>query len=304
MAPSTSLHVFIHTVSPGYYNISSHVATRPRGRFRTDLLDILEAAAYLPKEKLAPLMEYFKKAVDCKRRCRLPTPKNNQPGQEAPSQRPTAFTLFPELPLELRNMVWKRALPGARILEMPYFGPQCLNRSWDAKRSQRAVLNIAKCCTEAKMVVAKCYVTLPLRELQGNCFSHCTGDSGSVYQQQTYFVDYQQDIFYLPWGDLCDLLNLSIDSDLAKMSRVTQMAISIRPPHYFSGYQTICPKDFEKLKALRNVIFIGDCERVGAGVGDPSTRFTRSELEALDREDALPIHRTEFEEERIIHLSK
>ncbi|KAG4428547.1 hypothetical protein IFR05_015972 [Cadophora sp. M221] len=299
MAPSASSPAFIQTVSPGHYYIQSYAATRP-GSFRTDLLDFLEAVAYLPKEKRAPLMEYFKKALDCKRRFRLPTPKNNKPGQEGLSQKLATFTLFPKLPLELRTMVWKLALPGCRILEMHYFGPWCLGRSWDAKKSQKAVLHIAKSCTEANRVVAKRYITLPIRELQGKAIHDSTDyDSSMLYRQQTYFVDYQQDIFYFPLGNMDILLRAAGDWEFALtvLSRVTQIAFSIPAFLYKQDCRTMHPKDFEKLKALRNVLFIGDCERELQARMAVGYSTIESEFEALDREDALPIGRTEFEEE-------
>ncbi len=144
---STTTHDF--QIHPGHYyrwdgtNVES----------RTTLLDVLEAAPTMSKEQLAPLMNFLQEILATRKRFHHPTPTN---GSVTDESAPVSFTLFLKLPKELRDMVFRHALPGGRIFEI-WGSTESLTRPSDAKRAHLAVLNIARSCLEAQDLVSKRY---------------------------------------------------------------------------------------------------------------------------------------------------
>ncbi|KAH7323972.1 hypothetical protein BKA65DRAFT_481757 [Rhexocercosporidium sp. MPI-PUGE-AT-0058] len=308
----TAAAVLIQPLSPGYYRICldrgylrGEYQTNLRSECRTDLLDFLEAAAYLPKYKLSLLMEYFKNALKFQRRFRSPIFVGGQRMQHELPQEHSALTIFPKLPLELRTIVWTMSLPGPRILEVASVGLEYFNRSSDANKSQLAVLHIARACTEANAVVGKHYAQLLITRLQWKRvknsydFKWRTG-----LQQQNYFVSYEHDLFYFHTRGLGNISGRPDYGLATQLSQVKHIAFSIGSLEP-EDYEDYCPIGLESFTGLRNVVLVGDCERqvlrylryVTGEAEDVYGRLLDWDLQVLDSEDALPIHRTSFDKE-------
>lgn len=139
MAPRKDIRS-TRSLGPGYY-VNTHWLAN--SECRTDLQGFLEAGSSLSKDRRALLMAFSTKAVECKRRYRLPDSQRRQRRHQVAAEEILTFTLFPRLPLELRTMIWVRSLPGSRFLELDCIGLENLNRSSDAKTSHHEVLSVA-----------------------------------------------------------------------------------------------------------------------------------------------------------------
>jgi len=89
------------------------------------------------------------------------------------------FTLFPGLPLELREMIWKFALPGARTIEIssvnPHRGPAyyfkvptILQVSHEARRTAQGFYRLyleRKRKDGARFIAFQCHILLISKEM-------------------------------------------------------------------------------------------------------------------------------------------
>jgi hypothetical protein len=139
------------------------------GTVRTLLLDFLEDAPRFSKQQLAPVIRYFEQILASCKNSKL-----------------RSITFFPKLPPEIRQMIWRYALPQERIFEVECWAGD-FPRPNDLRASHAPLLKLLSVCREASSVVQQNYQKLRIQ---------CLGKE-SVYWKYFYlFVNYKKDIFY------------------------------------------------------------------------------------------------------------
>lgn len=121
-----------------------------------------------------------------------------------------------KLPLELREMVWTRALPRTCIVEMGCI-LTFIRHSADFRRSHGLITDVAHACKESYNVATKRYQKQSLPFL----------DSKRLGVGATRFVDSLTEIIYLRML-FTEVLSVSHEKALR---RVTRIAIPIKKPY-------------------------------------------------------------------------
>lgn len=200
-------------------------------------------------------MKYFRGILQTRKRFRHPTSAKD--GVNPPVE--AGFILFPNLPVEMRRLIWSHSLPGARIFEIVQGCVNSLVRVNDARAAQYSVVNIALSCKQAYICVLERYEKVQLRYLDyWPPFSSFSKDHG----QQFYYVDWEDDIFYEPRGNLDSFfspsrrhLNGDNHTDLMKVKNVPLQIPSVSQAEYIDDFLS------DNMPKIKQIIYVANCER-------------------------------------------
>ncbi|KAH6703252.1 hypothetical protein BKA61DRAFT_619227 [Leptodontidium sp. MPI-SDFR-AT-0119] len=224
-------------------------------RFSNPLLDHLAAASTMTKQEIAPLMKYFQGILDTRKRFRHPASANRQVNDSGPA----SFTVFPNLPTELRRLIWKHSTSDARIFEIRPGSVNYLERAIDAKVAHRSILNIARSCKEAYLSILERFEKV---KLIGVCSFYAVPVTSSGFGEQTYLVNWEQDIFYLPDGNMEDFFSTQYQDPLGNENEdlVKVKNVALHFEWIFTSTETdqFISVNMPKIK---QIIYVADCER-------------------------------------------
>jgi 2EXR family len=162
------------------YTMSQVISLQRRGCYHTEvedgktlrtlLLDFLEDSPRCSKQQLAPVIRYFEQILESCKNSKL-----------------RSFTLFPRLPTEIRQMIWKYALPGERIFEV-FYRANYFPRLQDLRASNAPLLQLISVNREALSVALQDYRKLRIKRLNNEL----------VHWEKEFYllVNYETDIFY------------------------------------------------------------------------------------------------------------
>ncbi|KAG4428546.1 hypothetical protein IFR05_015971 [Cadophora sp. M221] len=224
-------------------------------RFSNPLLDHLAATSTMTKEEIAPLMKYFQGILNARKRFRHPTSAKNKVN----SSGPTSFTIFPNLPVELRRLIWKQSTSEARIFEIRAGSVNYLERPIDSKVAHRSVLNIARSCKEAYTSVLERFDRV---KLIGVCSFYAVPETSKGFGEQVYFVNWEKDIFYLADGNMADFFTTQYQDPLGNenesLIKVKNVAL-----HFEYICMSTSTNEFisSNMPKINQLIYVADCER-------------------------------------------
>jgi hypothetical protein len=213
----------------GYYRTEDEDS----GTIRTLLLDFLEDSPRFSKQQLAPVVRYFELILESCKNLKL-----------------RSFTLFPKLPPEIRQMIWKYALPGERIFEVSCWVGN-FPRSNDLRASHAPLLKLLSVCREASSVVQQNYQKLRIQDL----------GEGRVSSKYFYLlVNYKKDIFYFSGGYMRNALKATKEIIEAYWWRADTYKIGIiafdMSSFRFSTIMELDPPSLGYMRDLREVLFV------------------------------------------------
>ncbi|KAH7323837.1 hypothetical protein BKA65DRAFT_481631 [Rhexocercosporidium sp. MPI-PUGE-AT-0058] len=262
-------------LSPGHYRRIFH---NGRSENRTALLDNFEVAANQSKEQRAPLIQHPNSVLDMRNqlisRGRRPPPHLDH------------FPQFSKLPLELREMVWIRALPCEQIIEvgssLTYIG-----HSADFRSSHGQIANTAHTCKEAYDVVVKRYqkkLSIPFLDFK------FLGVTAMRY------VDHPSEILYMR-KLITNIYTLTLQHEEI-FRRITRIALPIQGSSEIWEKHNIVPKVLRFCENLKEIIFVADEERFMAGMLSGEKDFLDVDYVAKDQSvNLLPRERKDLWEE-------
>ncbi|PVH77920.1 hypothetical protein DL98DRAFT_517055 [Cadophora sp. DSE1049] len=215
----------------------------------------LAAASSMTKEEREPLMKYFRGILNTRKRFRHPPSAKNGVNKSIEA----GFTPFPDLPLEIRRLIWSHSLPGARIFEIAQGSVNSLVRINDARLAQKSVVKVALSCKEAYFCVLERYEKVQLRHLGYSCpVCILSKNRGN----QFYFVDWEQDIFYEPGGNMNTFFGPSrkhpFENNNTDLFKVKNVALHVPSVSMSESTADFISSNMPKIK---RIIYVADCER-------------------------------------------
>lgn len=103
----------------------------------------------------------------------------------------TAFTLFPELPIEIRLKIWRHALPGSRVIGTCLERRYSISDTWHLQQKYMSIRHrsLLSCKTPVPLFVCQESRNEALRFYQ---LRHVLG-----FTQKPVYIDFSRDIIYL-----------------------------------------------------------------------------------------------------------
>ncbi|KAF8860142.1 hypothetical protein BDZ45DRAFT_724856 [Acephala macrosclerotiorum] len=195
----------------------------------------------------------------------------------------TVFTLFPQLPIELRHMIWDEVLPGPRVIEILY---RRSKRQVDTDCENPMLLYVNQ---ESRNLTLKNYKTMLVEHEKQRC-------PRRIQPLLHRYINNDQDLLYLFVSQLEDMASYSFDG--SGFSDLQHVAVDLSEIHgkltYLSGFAR-----FSELKTLSLVgnglhevgghrpalawtkLALGDALHIPSWDGEQFVKFTTSDIEKL-----------------------
>jgi hypothetical protein len=212
----------------GYYRTEVEDGGTPR----TLLLDILEDAPKLSTQQVAPVIEYFEQILESLKNSKL-----------------RSFKLFRKLPVEIRQMIWKYALPGERIFEVQHH-PGVFPRPKELRASHAPLLRLIGVCTEACSVAQRDYQKVKIRGL---------GEEWVSREKFYLHVNFKRDMFYFSKGYMSITLGDSrgdIESEFVRDKYKIGIIAFDMSKFRYSTTEELDPPSLAYMSDLREVLFV------------------------------------------------
>lgn len=174
-------------------------------------------------------------------------------------QREPTFTIFPELPLELRLLIWKSALPGPRVVEI-------FDTEWDifapaiAKSSMSPLLPLLRTCRDSHRVVCEEY-----RKIYADSFR-----LRGMEAESAFYVNHETDaiFFRTRFRSIGLILNFSDTAEKLAIKTIILMLEPLAMKIFEDGLNGL-PRNLSELENLREVVLAA---RVPASTFDPKRK--------------------------------